>query len=129
MSTTELAAIVAAVIMSLILCFQLLLAAGMPFAEASWGGRYRGVLPTKLRWASLASVGVIGLSVWVVLARAGLVAPGDQPPAIRMIAWGFAGFMALNTLGNLASKSRIERAVMTPATVICLVCFILVARS
>lgn len=39
------------------------------------------------------------------------------------------GLVLLNTLGDLLSKSRIERAVMTPATGIVLVCLILVARS
>lgn len=129
MHITELAGIVAAVVMALIMCFQLLLAIGMPFAEASWGGRYKGVLPAKMRWASLASAVIIGTSAWVVLARAGLVAPGPEPTTIRIVTWVWVGFMALNTLGNLASKSRIERAVMTPATVTICVCLVVVARS
>lgn len=129
MHIAEPAGIVAAVILTLILCFQLLLAIGMPFAEASWGGRHKGVLPAKMRWASLASAVIIATFVWVVLARAGLVAPGPQPTTIRILTWVLAGFMALNTLGNLVSKSRIERAVMTPATVIIFVCLVVVARS
>src|SRR6185369_13186591 len=68
-------AIAAAIVLGLLVVFQLLLAAGLPLGRAAWRGKYR-VLPTGLRWASLAAAGVLGVAAWVVLARAGVVAPG-----------------------------------------------------
>jgi len=128
MSSHELAAIVAAVVLALLICFQLFLAAGLPFGRAAWGGQHR-VLPTKLRLGSLAAVGILGVAAWIILARAGLVAPGAEPVAIRVATWIFAGYSVLNTLGNIASKSPVERYVMTPTSTLILICFVLVALS
>jgi hypothetical protein len=121
-------AIVGAIALGLVMVFQLLLVAGFPLAHAAWGGQYR-VLPSNLRWASLASVGVLGLAAWVVLARAGLVAPGAGPVAIRVATWVFAGFWSLNTVGNVASRSAAERYGMTPVALLLVGCFIVVAWS
>lgn len=122
------AAVLAALILGLGIVFQALLAAGLPLGHAAWGGRYR-VLPPKLRWGSAASTLVLGTIAWIILARAGLVAPGAESPAVRVATWVFTGFFVLNTLGNLASKSRTERRVMAPATLLLFACFLLVALS
>ena len=37
--------------------------------------------------------------------------------------------LALNTVANLASKSRLERALMTPAAFVCAVCLLVAALS
>lgn len=123
-----LAAVVDAVLLALGIVFQLLLAAGLPLGHAAWGGRYR-VLPPKLRWGSLAGALILGIATRVLLARAGLAAPGPGSPPVRVATWIFSGFFVLNTLGNLASKSRTERYVMTPITVLLAACFLVVALS
>jgi hypothetical protein len=128
MPTAQWFAVVATVVLGLVMVFQLLLAAGLPLGAAAWGGKYR-VLPPALRWASLAAAFVIAAIAWVVLARAGFVAPGAEPVAIRVATWVFAGFFSLNTLGNLASESRAERYVMTPATVLMVFCLVIISMS
>ncbi len=127
-NAAELAAIISAIILALLICFHLMLAAGLPLGRAAWGGQHR-VLPTKLRWGSLAAVVILGVATWIVLARASLVAPGGDPTAIRIITWVFAGQQVLNTLMNIASKSPTERYVMTPASVFLVACFVIVALS
>ncbi len=122
------AAIIAAFVLAILMCFQLLLAAGLPLGQAAWGGKHR-VLPLKLRINSLFAVFSLGVAAWIILARAGLVAPGSEPMVVRIGTWVFAGYLTLNTAMNLASKSRIERNVMTPATLLLVVCFVLVALS
>ena len=126
MSMQQWVAIVATIVLGLVIVLQVLLAAGLPLGQAAWRGQYR-VLPRALRWASLATVGVLGLAAWVVLARAGLVAPGAEAVAVQVATWVFAGFFCLNTLGNIASQSRVERYAMTPVTVLLVICFIVVA--
>jgi len=79
-------AIVAVIVLGLMLILQVLLAAGLPLGHFAWRGRYR-VLPAALRWASLAAAGVLGLAAWVVLARAGLVAPGAAPAVVPVATW------------------------------------------
>jgi hypothetical protein len=121
-------AIVAAIVLGLLVVFQLLLAAGLPLGRAAWRGKYR-VLPSGLRWGSLAAAGVLGLAAWVVLARGGVVAPGPEPIAIRAGTWTFAGFFFLNAVGNVTSQSRVERYVMTLVVLFLGVSFIVVALS
>ena len=124
----EFAAILAVGITALLMCFQILLAAGLPLGKAAWRGRYR-VLPTKLRYASVAAVGLLGLSCWVVLARADLMSPGAEPLGVRVGAWVFAGYLSINTAGNAASTSLVERYVMTPVSALLAGCFLVVASS
>ena len=121
-------AIAAAIVLGSLVVFQLLLAAGLPLGRAAWRGKYR-VLPPGLRWASLAAGGVLGLAAWVVLARAGVVAPGPDPIAIGAGTWVFAGFFFLNAVGNVTSQSRVERYVMTLVVLFLGVSFIMVALS
>lgn len=128
MSMQQWAAILATIVLGMVMVLQVLLAAGFPLGQAAWRGQYR-VLPQALRWASLATVGVLGLAVWVVLARAGLVAPGAGSGVGQVATWVFAAFFALNTIGNIASRSRVERYGMTPVTVLLVICFIVVALS
>ena len=69
------------------------------------------------------------MAAWLVLARAGLVAPGPEPIAIRAGTWIFAGFFFLNAVGNVTSQSRVERYVMTLVVLFLGVSFITVALS
>lgn len=109
--------------------FQLALAAGMPAAQFAWGGRFSGALPEAYRWASVAGSAVLALAAWIVLARADVIAPGARSPAVRIGAWAFTAFLALNTLGNLMSASAAERLVMTPLSLALLACFAAVASA
>ena len=88
-------AILATIVLCLVMVLQMLLAAGLPLGQVAWRGQYQ-VLPTTLRWASLATVGVLGLAAWVVLARASLVAPGAEPLAVQVATWVFTGFFSLS---------------------------------
>jgi hypothetical protein len=121
-------AIAAAFVVGLLVVFQLLLAAGLPLGRAAWRGKY-SVLPSGLRWASLAAAGVLALAAWVVLARAGVVAPGPEPIAILAGTWVFAGFFFLNAVGNVTSQSRVERYVMTLVVLFLGASYIVVALS
>jgi len=130
MPFTTLAAIAAAVVLAVLAAFQLVLAAGAPLAHMAWGGRADGgVLPTRLRVFSGAAVPVLGLAAWTVLARAGLVDAGGAELLVNGLTWLFVVLFALNALGNLASRSNLERRVMTPATLMLVLCFIAVALA
>ena len=128
MSICGKAAIIATVVLGLLACFQALLASGLPLGRAAWGGEHR-VLPLNLRLGSLAAIGILAVAGWIVLARAGMVAPGAGPKAIRVMTWVFGGYFTLNVVMNVLSKSPPERYIMTPVSVIIVVCFVLVARS
>jgi len=83
--------------------FQLALAAGVPWGAAAWGGGSPGVLPARLRLASSASV-------LVYAGLAALVAnPRPSSTARRRLMTGASLFMVLGTVGNLATRSAVER--------------------
>lgn len=119
-------AVFAAVLLVVGSGFQVLLALGAPLGHVAWGGGPPR-LPTRLRWASLGAAFILALAGWIVLARADVVEPGPEPPWVRAFTWIFAGLFALNTVGNLASGSSLERRVMTPLTLALTICFTLVA--
>jgi len=128
MTTAMLASMVAAFVLSLIGALQVLLAFGLPFGRAAWGGAHR-VLPLRLRFASALSAMPLALAAWIVLARTGVVAFPGQPATVRVGSWVAFSLLALNTVGNFASKSRTERLLMTPAAFVCSVCFLIAALS
>ena len=106
--------------------FQLALAAGAPWGHLAMGGRYPGRFPPKLRVAALAQLAVlVGLGL-VVLSRAGLLLPAWRGASDTLI-WVVVGFSALSAAGNLATQSRMERALWAPVTIVLLACSVLVA--
>ena len=128
MTTAMLASILAALVLSFVAIFQILLAIGLPLGAAAWGGTHR-VLPPRFRTASALSSILLGLAAWIVLARTGLVTIPWQPSAVRVGTWIAFSFLTLNIVSNFVSKSRIERMVMTPVAFVCSVCLLVAALS
>ena len=65
----------------------------------------------------------------MVLSRAGLIDLGLAPGLLRGLAWALVGFMALNTVGNLAGQHPIERFGMGGVTAGCAVLIAVVAAG
>jgi hypothetical protein len=128
MTLAQTAALLATVVLAAVVALQLLLAAGRPLGRAAWGGQHR-VLPTNLRRGSLAAAVALTAAAWVILTRAGLLGPGGDSLPIAVATWVFAALFALNPLGNFVSKSALERALMTPATLLLAACFVVAALS
>ncbi len=124
--TLPLVITVAAVLVCLVLTglavFQALLALGAPLGRFAWGGQHR-VLPARLRVGSLVSIGVYALIATVVLARVGLVSPDVSGQVIGTVTWVVVAYFFLGVGLNLASRSRPERSVMSPLSlVLCALC-------
>lgn len=111
------AAVAAALIFVAMGAFQASLAAGAPLGAHVLGGGHAGILPMRLRlFSGIAAVLLLGCAV-VVLARAGVIgSPAAASGLLTAGCWAVAGFLVLNTLGNLTSKSRIERTLFAAAT-------------
>ena len=110
--------------------FQLSLALGAPLGAHVLGGRHAGALPYRLRVVSAIAAAILVAGALVILARADAIgwptgATGLRTPA----SWGIAVFLVLNTLGNVASKSRIERTVFATTTAVLAVLSAYVALS
>jgi hypothetical protein len=111
------AAVLAAVLFLGMAVFQASLALGAPLGAHVLGGRHQGVLPTRLRSFSAIGATILVGGALVILARAGAI--GWPAGAISLLvpsAWAIAAFLVLNTLGNLASKNRLERTLFAAIT-------------
>lgn len=118
----QLAAIISTVIFVGVALFQVLLALGFPLGRFAWGGFYK-VLPKELRIASLVSANVLILIGLIFLQQANVVNWGFTFIPTTILVWVFTGFLALNTVGNLLSRSKKEKMVMAPlSTVAFLLC-------
>ena len=120
------AAVVAVVVLAALAVFQLALALGAPLGRFAWGGQHDGVLPRGLRIGSAVSIALYALFAVVLLDRAGVV---DVLPdgVSRVGAWVLVAYFALGIVMNGISRSRSERAVMTPTTLVLAACALVVA--
>ncbi|MEV8212327.1 hypothetical protein [Leifsonia sp. NPDC077715] len=117
-------AAVIVIILGLLAAFQIALALGAPWGRLAWGGADR-VLPAGRRVASLVAVLLYAAFAVIVLAAAGLI---DLPPLLVEIGiWVVFAVFVLGILANAASKSRRERALMTPLNAVLAALTLLVA--
>lgn len=108
-------AVVAAVGFALVAGYQMLLALGIAFGGAAWGG---ATLTSALRLASAVSAAVLILAALVVLGRAGYW--GSRLPAaiFRWGTWVLVVGMLLSALANFASPTPGERFFLGPSAVL-----------
>ena len=110
------AAVVAVLVLAALAVLQILVASGRPYGAVVWGGAHR-ILPRKLRIGSAISVLLYAGFAAILLSRAGLIG-GAETGFVRVAAWVLVGYFVLGIGMNTISRSRPERAVMTPACVI-----------
>ena len=92
--------------------FQVLLAAGAPWAAAAYGGRAAqpdGRLTARYRVASAGTAVFLVCLSWLVLAAADVVRSAVPAARIGSALWVLVALFALNTLGNLAGRHPAER--------------------
>lgn len=106
--------------------FQLLLAFGLPMGRVAYGGKYE-TLPKNLRIASLIAVGIFVFGIIIVLERAEIMTLLNNPLLITIVIWILAVYFTLNVLMNIASKSQMEKRIMTPISLVIAVCCYIIA--
>ena len=89
---SQLAALLAALILAGLVCFQLLLAAGMPLGHYAWGGAHR-VLPLPLRIASVLATFIYLVAALVILEAANVTDLVVSTDLARNAVWALAGFL------------------------------------
>ncbi|MFD2627488.1 hypothetical protein [Oceanobacillus kapialis] len=105
--------------------FQVLLSLGLPLGEFALGGYYK-VLPKKLRVVSFINA-VILLGMCLVFLKHADTVNGFNFLPVPILTWIITIFLGLNTIVNLASRSKKERYVMAPiAGVVFVLCLLTV---
>jgi hypothetical protein len=117
----RIAGAVAAVGFLVVAGYQVLLALGIAFSGAAWGG---AALTPTLRLASTVSALVLVLAALIVFGRAGFWGPRVPAAIFRWGTWVLVGGMALSALANFASPTIGERFFLGPsALLLAFLCF------
>lgn len=115
-------AIIGALLFFVIAIMTLLVALGLPLGEFTMGGQYI-VLPPKFRVMAWVSLLIQVFAIIIVLQAGGIMPLIFSVRVTRLVCYFFAGYLTLNTVMNLSSKSKKERLVMTPLSIIAAICF------
>jgi hypothetical protein len=113
---------------SVVVLFQLALAAGAPWGEWAMGGAYPGQFPPSLRVAAIVQAALLVGMALVVLTRAGLFTPRWARHA-RWLIWVVVAYSVIGLVLNLITPSAGERAIWAPVAFVLLVSSALVASS
>lgn len=111
-----------------VVLFQIALAAGAPWGDLAWGGRFPGTLPTPMRAASAVSIVALLAFAAIVLIRARLFARSFYGASRRLI-WIVVAYFAIGIVLNALTPSTAERAIWLPITILLGLCSIVVATT
>jgi hypothetical protein len=123
---TSAAAILLCVVLSALAIFQLLLIAGVPIGRFAWGGQ-NDVLPWKLRIGSAVSILIYAIFAAIALERAHVIDIITWEPFEVVAMWVITGYFALGIVMNALSRSKSERLVMVPTSIVLTVLSLIVA--
>jgi hypothetical protein len=95
------------VLMGVQVVFQTLLAAGVPWGRAAWGGQH-AVLPTGFRIGSVFSALFFGFSMLVTLSRGEVISLFGRG-VTTVFFWIYTIYFGIAIVMNALSRSKIER--------------------
>ncbi|MCA0972183.1 hypothetical protein LCM20_16365 [Halobacillus litoralis] len=106
----------------------ILLAFGLPYGDFAMGGKYT-VMPVSLRIACSISV-LIQVAAMIFLLQTGqIVSISFIAPIAREVCYVFAVYLFFNTVMNFFSRSKKEKLVMTPLSLLTAICFLITALN
>ena len=114
--------ILGAVIFGVIATMTVLVACGLPLGEFTMGGQHK-ILPKKFRVAAVISVPIQIFAMIIILQAGGFIPLWLSFTATKYICFFFAVYLSLNTIMNMISKSKKEKYIMTPLSLIAAICF------
>ena len=114
--------ILGAALFGLIATMTVLVACGLPLGEFTMGGQHK-ILPKKFRVMAVISVAIQIFAMIIILQAGGFISLWLSFKVTKYICFFFAAYLSLNTIMNMISKSRKERYVMTPLSLIATICF------
>ena len=114
--------ILGAVLFGIIAIMTVLVACGLPLGEYTMGGQHK-ILPKKFRLAAVVSVAIQVFATIIILQTGGFIPLWFSFKVTKYICFFFAAYLSLNTIMNMISKSKKEKYVMTPISLIAGICF------
>ena len=114
--------ILGAVLFGAIAIMTVLVACGLPLGEFTMGGQHK-ILPKKFRVMAVISVAIQIFAMIIILQAGGFISLWLSFKVTKYICFFFAAYLSLNTIMNMISKSRKEKYIMTPLSLIAGICF------
>lgn len=125
---TEIAAILACIILTGLAVFQVALILGAPIGRFSWGGNHT-ILPRNLRIASVTSIMLYLLFAVFALNKTGVLTLIANQSTVTIGMWIFTAYFFLGIFMNAISRSKPERNLMTPVAAALAVLFLIIALN
>jgi len=107
---------------SIVIILSILIICGVPLGELTMGGQYK-VFPKKLRILLFTQLVLQIFFVIVILQMGKFIPLWFSVKATKIIGIIMAVYLSLNTIMNFISKSKKEKYIMTPLSLISAVCF------
>ncbi|MHA1542688.1 MAG: hypothetical protein ACTSQH_06905 [Candidatus Hodarchaeales archaeon] len=107
--------------------FQLLLVLGKPYGKMAYGGTQDEVLPGKYRLMSALAIIIFLIASLLILVKVEIIETFPFPELVDLGLLLFALFLGLNTVANATSKSKSEKQIMTPLSLVACLCLIILA--
>ena len=114
--------IIGACTFSIVIILSILIICGVPLGELTMGGQYK-VFPKKLRILLFTQLVLQIFFVIVILQMGEFIPLWFSVKATKIIGIIMAVYLSLNTIMNFFSKSKKEKYIMTPLSIISAVCF------
>ena len=114
--------IIGASIFLIVIILSVLLICGVPLGELTMGGQYK-VFPKKLRIVLVIQLLIQIFFIVIILQMGGLIPLWFSDKVTRTICIVMAVFLSLNTIMNFISKSKKEKYIMTPLSLVSAICF------
>jgi hypothetical protein len=122
---TTIAVLVFLILTIFIILFQIALVIGKPWGEYTMGGYVKGILPLKLRITAFVSALILTLIGFIGLEKSGIVnLPFSLP---NYLIWFVVGYMFLGSILNSITKSKKERMIWRPVTIVLFLCSLYLA--
>ena len=115
-------AIIGATLLMLVVVMSVALILGAPLGEFTLGGQFK-VFPAKVRGVLATQLLLQVFFAIVLLQLGGFMPLWFSHKVTKIIGIALAVYLSMNCLVNLASKSKKEKYVMTPLSVVTAVCY------
>ncbi len=114
--------IIGAIAFSIVIILSVLIICGLPLGELTMGGQYK-VFPKKLRCILMGQLFLQIFFVIIILQLGGFVSLWFSAKTTQIIGIVMAVYLSMNTVMNFISKSKKEKYIMTPLSLVAAVCF------
>ena len=115
-------AIIGALAFSIVIILSILIICGLPLGELTMGGQYK-VFPKKLRLVLVTQLFLQIFFVIIILQLGGFVPLWFTAKTTQIIGIAMAIYLSLNSIMNFISKSKKEKYIMTPLSLLTAICF------